>query len=69
VIAHPGLALIAVSFRRLFLGGLLLSRARFRFAGSKPIPQQIVLSQSRASPSVTQFPCLNRGVQSKIQLP
>ena len=31
VIAHPGLALIAVSFRRLFLGGLLLSRARFRF--------------------------------------
>ena len=69
VIAHPGLALIAVSFRRLFLGGLLLSRARFRFAGSKPIPQQIVLSQSRDSPSVTQFPCLNRGVQSMLLVP
>jgi hypothetical protein len=35
----------------------------------KPIPQQIVLSQSRDSPSVTQFPCLNRGVQSKIMSP
>jgi hypothetical protein len=29
---HTGL-LIAVSFHRLFLGGLLPSRARFRFAG------------------------------------
>jgi hypothetical protein len=33
VIAHVGLSLIAVSFHRLFLGGLLPSRARFRFAG------------------------------------
>jgi hypothetical protein len=33
VIAHVGLLLIAVSFHRLFLGGLLPSRARFRFAG------------------------------------
>ena len=30
-------ALIAVSFLRLFLGGLLPSRARFRFAGSQTI--------------------------------
>ncbi len=30
-------ALIAVSFHRLFLGGLLPSRARFRFAGSPTI--------------------------------
>ncbi len=69
VIAHVGLALIAMSFRRLFLGGLLLSRARFRFAGSTFIRLQIVLSQSRASRSVTQFPCLNGRVQSTIQTP
>jgi hypothetical protein len=31
MLAHTGL--IAVSFHRLFLGGLLPSRARFRFAG------------------------------------
>ena len=31
MLKHAGL--IAVSFRRLFLGGLLPSRARFRFAG------------------------------------
>ena len=31
LLKHAGL--IAVSFRRLFLGGLLPSRARFRFAG------------------------------------
>jgi len=31
MLKHAGL--IGVSFRRLFLGGLLPSRARFRFAG------------------------------------
>jgi hypothetical protein len=31
-----GRAFIAVSFHQLFLGGLLPSRARFRFAGSLP---------------------------------
>jgi hypothetical protein len=30
---HRHTGVIAVSFRRLFLGGLLPSRARFRFAG------------------------------------
>jgi hypothetical protein len=30
---HMHTGLIAVSFHRLFLGGLLPSRARFRFAG------------------------------------
>src|SRR5579863_6445482 len=34
--SRTGHLLIAVSFRRLFLGGLLPSRARFRFAGQMP---------------------------------
>ena len=33
MLAHTGPAFIAVSFHRLFLGGSLPSRARFRFAG------------------------------------
>jgi hypothetical protein len=46
---HVGLALIAVSFHRLFLGGLLPSRARFRFAGSPPIRLQSKPAQYRAA--------------------
>jgi hypothetical protein len=56
---------IAVSFDRLFLGGLLPSRARFRFAGSLPIPLHPKLAQSRAQPTCLQFRCLTDGVQSK----
>jgi hypothetical protein len=41
--------LIAVSFRRLFLGGLLPSRARFRFAGSLPIRLHMKVAQSRVA--------------------
>jgi hypothetical protein len=48
-ITHAGLQLIAVSLHRLFLGGLLPSRARFRFAGSAPIRLQTQLPQSRDS--------------------
>jgi hypothetical protein len=43
-----------------FLGGLLPSRARFRLAGSLPIPVHMKLAQSRCP----QFPCLADGVQS-----
>src|SRR5215467_5181334 len=50
----------APPFHRLFLGGLLPSRARFRLAGSLPIPVHMKLAQSRCP----QFPCLTDGVQS-----
>lgn len=52
VIAHLGLTLIAVSFHRLFLGGLLPSSARFRFAGSLPIRLHTKQAQSCAGNSV-----------------
>jgi hypothetical protein len=39
--------LIAVSFHRLFLGGLLPSSARFRFAGSQTIRLHMKPQQSR----------------------
>jgi hypothetical protein len=48
-------ALIAVSFHLLFLGGLLPSRARFRFAGSLPILVHMKLAQSRAGQPVPNF--------------
>jgi hypothetical protein len=53
-----------VSFHRLFLSGLLPSRARFRFAGSLPIPLHTKLAQSRVRPTCLQFPCLTDGAQS-----
>jgi len=59
-----GPPLIAVSFHRLFLGGLLPSRASFRFAGSLPIPLRAKLAQSRARPTCLQFRCLTDGAQS-----
>ena len=51
---HPrtGLARIAVSFLRLFLGGLLPSSARFRFAGPTHINPLSKPSQSRGAQSV-----------------
>jgi hypothetical protein len=45
--AIPCVDLIAVSFHRLFLGGLLPSRARFRFTGSSIIHLHIKPQQSR----------------------
>jgi hypothetical protein len=64
MLTPTGLSLIAVSFHRLFLGGLLPSRARFRFPGSLPIPLHMKLVQSRAvsamgcSPKAWQRFCL-----------
>jgi hypothetical protein len=46
----------------------LPSRARFRFAGSLPIPLHTKLAQSRAQPTCLQFRCLTDGVQSKAIL-
>ena len=62
---HRPLLFIAVSFQRLFLGGLLPSRARFRFAGSLPIPLHTKLAQSRAQPTCLQFRCPTDRVQSR----
>jgi hypothetical protein len=62
----PALLFIAVSFHRLFLGGLLPSKARFRFAGSLPIRLHTKLVQSRAQPTCLQFRCLTDGAKSKI---
>jgi len=45
--AIPRVGLIAVSFHRLFLGGLLPSSARFRFAGSQTIRLHMKPQQSR----------------------
>jgi hypothetical protein len=60
---HRPNTVIAVSFHRLFLGGLLPSRARFRFAGSPTDRTQTKLPQFRASTLVSQFTCLNNRVQ------
>lgn len=61
---NPRAGPIAVSFHRLFLGGLLPSRARFRFAGSQSICLQSKPPQPRRGNSVPQFPCLTQRVQS-----
>ena len=52
MLAHAGRAFIAVSFHRLFLGGLLPSRARFRFAGSLPIRRYMSLHEADARGAV-----------------
>jgi hypothetical protein len=62
-------SLIAVSFLQLFLGGLLPSRARFRFAGAETLHPQSNLLQSRGRQSVSPFNCLSHGVQSKLLSP
>ena len=48
-------SLIAVSFHRRFLGGLLPRRARFRFVGSLPLPVHMKLAQSGAGQPVPNF--------------
>lgn len=66
---HIGPARVAVSFLRLFLGGLLPSRARFRFAGAMLINLLSTPPQSRGGQSVSGFPCLTTGVQSNTDSP
>ena len=68
LIRPPALLFIAVSFHRLFLGGLLPRRARFRFAGSLPIPLRTKLAQSRVRSTCLQFRCLTDGAQSTLDL-
>ena len=45
MLTHIGPTRIAVSLHRLFLGGLLLSRARVRFAGLLIMRQFLELAQ------------------------
>jgi hypothetical protein len=54
--------LIAVSFRRLFLGGLLPSRARLRFAGSTTYTSSHEAGAIPRRPTCPQFPRLTEGV-------
>jgi hypothetical protein len=60
-LSHAGRVRIAVSFHRLFLGGLLPSRARFRFAGSPPIRPHIKSAQSRVDSLSPISVCQHRG--------
>jgi hypothetical protein len=53
--------LIAVSFRRLFLGGLLPSRARLRFAGSTTYTSSHEAGAIPRRPTCPQFPRLTEG--------
>ena len=63
-IAHAGPQLIAMSLHRLFLGGLLPSRARFRFAGIVNIHPIVHSGISNMPDNLSPFSCLTHGAQS-----
>ena len=60
MLAHTGH--IAVSFHRLFLGGLLPSRARFRFAGLLPIRRYMKRAQGAGVSTKFQGRVIQNGV-------
>jgi hypothetical protein len=73
MLAHTDPAFIAVSFHRLFLSGLLPSRARFRFAGLLAIRRYMKAAQGAVCRKFRgQCGCVRsewRGLAKQIELP